>query len=571
MLSPDEHAGSGVTRRRWRRPVVMLGLAGLAGLAGPVASTGFVAGVAPGAVAGASASIGSTYSAPACHRPTPAPVQATPVAGVPSNWTITSFDGTKIRAHWFPAPGASASHSEPTILEGPGWGEAGATTSTPDILGSLSVTGLNSDGYNVLTWDPRGFGQSAGTIEIDSPNYEARDVSRLIDWVSTRPGVQLDAPGDPRMGMVGGSYGGGIQFVTAAEDCRIDAIVPEIAWHSLTTSLDKANTSKSGWSNLLYSLASPAHRDPHMTSAYQDSLATGTISVADYRWFAGKGPANLVKKIRAPTLIIQGTVDNLFTLDEGVTNFKAIQASGVPVHMVWFCDGHGICLTNPGDPNYVPNATMAWLNRWVKRDPSVNIGPAVDIIDQNGVRYAASTYPLPSARSLSAQGKGTLQLVATGGSGPVTVHSTNSDPVGALASSITPAEAANAVNVTIDGGSQASLVVGAPHVTLTYQGTVPAGATPTRVFAQIVDGSTGLVLGNQVTPIDVTLDGKSHTTSVPLEIVSQALAPGQHVVLQLVATTVAYAQPRLGGSVTFSAINVTLPVVSGLKPQQAPH
>ena len=110
----------------------------------------------------------------------------------------------------------------------------------PTFCGSLSVTGLNSDGYNVLTWDPRGFGQSTGTIEIDSPNYEARDVSRLIDWVSTRPGVQLDAPGDPRMGMVGGSYGGGIQFVTAAQDCRIDAIVPEIAWHSLTTSLDKA-------------------------------------------------------------------------------------------------------------------------------------------------------------------------------------------------------------------------------------------------------------------------------------------------------------------------------------------
>ena len=61
MLSPDEHAGSGVPRRRWLRPVVMLGLAGLTG---PVAVTGFVAGVAPGAVAGASASMSSTYSAP---------------------------------------------------------------------------------------------------------------------------------------------------------------------------------------------------------------------------------------------------------------------------------------------------------------------------------------------------------------------------------------------------------------------------------------------------------------------------------------------------------------------------
>ena len=34
-------------------------------------------------------------------------------------------------------------------------------------------------------------------------------VSKLIDWVSTRPPAQLDGPGDPRLGMVGGSYGGG--------------------------------------------------------------------------------------------------------------------------------------------------------------------------------------------------------------------------------------------------------------------------------------------------------------------------------------------------------------------------
>ena len=80
--------------------------------------------------------------------------------------------------------------------------------------------------------DPRGFGDSTGLAEVDSPAFEAKDVSRLIDWVATRPGVELDAPGDPRMGMVGGSYGGGIQWVTAAQDCRIDAIVPTISWHS---------------------------------------------------------------------------------------------------------------------------------------------------------------------------------------------------------------------------------------------------------------------------------------------------------------------------------------------------
>jgi ABC-2 type transport system ATP-binding protein len=52
--------------------------------------------------------------------------------------------------------------------------------------------------------------------------------------------------------MHGGSYAGGIQFVAAAIDRRIDAITPSIAWHSLTTSLYRAETVKGGWSSLLY-------------------------------------------------------------------------------------------------------------------------------------------------------------------------------------------------------------------------------------------------------------------------------------------------------------------------------
>ena len=66
------------------------------------------------------------------------------------------------------------------------------------------------------------------------------------------------------MGMVGGSYGGGIQLVAAATDCRIDAIVPTIAWHSLVTSLDKADTFKSGWSNILANLSTSDHVDPEV-------------------------------------------------------------------------------------------------------------------------------------------------------------------------------------------------------------------------------------------------------------------------------------------------------------------
>ena len=138
-------------------------------------------------------------------------------------------------------------------------------------------------------------------------------------------------------------------------------------------------------------------------------------------WFAARGPDFLLKDIHIPTLVVQGTVDTLFTLDEGIANYQAVRANGVPVSMLWFCGGHGLCLTKQGDPDAVENAAIAWLNRWLKRDTSVDTGPTVDVIDQNGVRYAATRYPLPTSSSLTAEGSGTLPLVATGGSGPVSV------------------------------------------------------------------------------------------------------------------------------------------------------
>ena len=56
---------------------------------------------------------------------------------------------------------------------------------------------------------------------------------------------------DPWLGMVGGSYGGGIQLVSAAIDDRIDVIVPGIAWHNLDESLYTSEAFKTSYSSLL--------------------------------------------------------------------------------------------------------------------------------------------------------------------------------------------------------------------------------------------------------------------------------------------------------------------------------
>ena len=348
--------------------------------------------------------------------------------GSSTDWTIRSFDGTLIRAHWFPLTG-SGSGPHPTVLMGPGWGLAGDTdtqtvsTESTALLGGIQIRDLLDAGYNVLTWDPRGFGSSGGLAEVDSPAYEGRDVSTLIDWLATMPGVQLDAPGNPRMGMVGGSYGGGIQLVAAAADCRIDAIVPTIAWHSLSTSLDKASTPKIGWAGVLVNAASTDHLAPEVRSTYQASQATGTITPTEAAWFAARGPGALVARIRVPTLIVQGTVDTLFTLREGVENYQILRAHGVPTAMQWFCGGHGVCLTPAGNPLASEEATLAWLARYVKRDTSVDTGPGFTLVDQNGTTYSAPSYPAPAGVPITASGSGTLPLVATGGSGPLTTDS----------------------------------------------------------------------------------------------------------------------------------------------------
>ena len=103
---------------------------------------------------------------------------------------------------------------------------------------------LARHGYAVLTWSARGFGASGGDITLDSPDYDVKDVRQLLDWLARRPEVRLDGPGDPRVGVAGSSYGGGIALMATAYDHRIDAIAPQITWYDLADSLFPDATGK---------------------------------------------------------------------------------------------------------------------------------------------------------------------------------------------------------------------------------------------------------------------------------------------------------------------------------------
>jgi ABC-2 type transport system ATP-binding protein len=474
--------------------------------------------------------------------------------------TITSFDGTQIALHFFPTDKPINGKKSPTVLVGPGWSQAGDSdenSASDPSVGSVGVGPLRAAGFNVLTWDPRGFGKSGGTVTVDSPDAEGRDVQALIDYVAGQPEAQLDAPGDPRLGMSGASYGGGIQLVTAAIDKRVDAIVPDIAWHSLTTSLYKDDTFKGGWGSLLYTLGKANGKlDPHIDSSFMSGSSTGKISDEDKAWFASRGPGDLVKRITIPTLFVQGTVDTLFTLDEAITNYGILRTNGVPTKMLWFCGGHGSCLTDTGDQNRIENATIAWLQRYLTNNSTIATGAGFDWIDQDGTNFSTASYPPAAGAPLTKSGSGTLPLLTTGGSGP---SSPGPGAVGALAGIANGSRASNAVNVSIDAPASGAQLLGAPQLRLTYQGT--GSTADTRVYAQIVDETTGTVVGNQVTPIPIVADGAEHTIARPMEVIAENFPAGAKLTLQLTSAATAYDTQRSTGSIDFKSIDLSLPTV----------
>jgi ABC-2 type transport system ATP-binding protein len=462
--------------------------------------------------------------------------------------TITSFDGTQIILSFHPAQDGKQA---PTILEGHGWGgtrDTDPNSASSEVTGNPGVGPLRKAGFNVLSWDSRGFGNSGGTVTVDSPDYEGRDVSALIDWLAQQPEAKLDRAGDPRVGMTGVSYAGGIELVSAPRDKRIDAIAPIIAWHSLQTSLYKEDIVKGGWSSALYGLGLPTSKgrlDPHISSAFINGAATGSLSAEDRAWFVSRGPGDLVKQLTIPTFIVEGTADTLFTLHEAIENYAILRANNVPTKMLWFCGGHGVCLTGSGPAGHVEASVVAWLQRYVAGDTSVDTGPHFEWLADDAKWRSGADYPLTEGAPIVATGTGTLALNPT-------------DAVSGTAA--TAGRAANAVNVTVPPPKADQQIVGEPRLTLTYSGT---GAVPaTHVFAQVVDEARGVVVGNQATPIPLTLDGQPHTISRPLEAVAASAPAGTRYTLQIIGGTMLYGPVRAAAAITFSAIRLELPTAA---------
>jgi hypothetical protein len=238
-------------------------------------------------------------------------------------------DPTPICYSLFRPAGASASSPVPMVLHSHGWG--GSRTTDP-----ASFENWMKAGFGVLSFDQRGWGESGGKAHIENPDFEGKDVQGLVDLVAGLDWVAKDKPGDPVLGSIGGSYGGGYQFVGAFSELRdrgttrFDAMAPEITWWDLKQSLAPQEVTRTAWVAALYA-AGASHVPNNVHEGFAYGAATGNWPKGELgpdadldAFFEKNGPAWHVHNGRVldiPVLFGQGITDNLFNLNQGLQNF----------------------------------------------------------------------------------------------------------------------------------------------------------------------------------------------------------------------------------------------------------
>ncbi|MBL7501435.1 alpha/beta fold hydrolase [Frankia sp. CNm7] len=269
---------------------------------------------------------------------TDAPVrtQSQMVAGTAENGQPVTLDTSVYLPRTVPAPAILLAH-----------GFGGSKDDLADAARSLARRG-----YVVLAYSARGFGRSGGLVHLDAPEYEVADASKLISYLATLPQVLRDAPGDPRVGVAGPSYGGALGLLTAGHDRRIDAVAADITWNDLSEALfpnaagDQPGVFKKQWAGVLFA-AAPGEQPgacgrfaPDLCAAYQRAAATGEADAEILALLRAASPAGVLDRITAPTLLTQGERDSLFSLGQADANARGIAAHGTPVKEIWRSGGH---------------------------------------------------------------------------------------------------------------------------------------------------------------------------------------------------------------------------------------
>jgi len=479
---------------------------------------------------------------------------------------------------------------------------------------------LVRQGYVVLAPSARGFGASGGTVSLADRDREVADLRALVDLLAARDEVLQDAPGDPRVALVGASYGGGLALLGGALDERVDVVVAITAWHDLATALAPNATGppasgplKVGWTSLLFTaravpgglgdaLTSEAPVDVTLPLGRCGRFDVDVCALADRAAVDGRldaeGAAVLARSSLAttparavPTLLIQGRDDTLFGVDAALANALALDAAGAPIRVRLVAGGHGAVGTAAAI-GALTGEVDAWLAHWLTTaatSPAVPApaGAAAGVLVHDADR-ALRTLPWPDVtRTLESR----EFHLALGPSGGALLEGRPAEPGGTLATLFTPAGGLPAALTSIPGlgpvGNLAGLaglgtvvdvpgqhvafttrpldasvlLVGPPTLTLD----VAAETGQAQLFLRlsvVAPGGLTTIVGSSFAPVrlaQVSTDPTRPTrVGITLPDVLHRLDAGERLRLSVATTDQAFANLRDPGTVWIDTVDARL-------------
>ena len=237
-----------------------------------------------------------------------------------------------------------------------------------------------SQGFVVLTWSARGFGKSTGQISMNSVDGEVSDSRALVSYLAKSKYVIQDKSGDPRVAIMGSSYGGANALMTASQDARIDAVIADITWSDLQNDLfpqsvegaKESGPFKKVWAGSFFSAVSLQSAylgecgsfTQAWCDAYQNAVINTAPSVKEQALLASVSPRYFAKTISAPTLLTQGQADSLFPLSESSKTAAIIKAAHpqTPLAMIWHAGGHD---GGVDQSEYLRGQDLNWLKKYL--------------------------------------------------------------------------------------------------------------------------------------------------------------------------------------------------------------
>ncbi|RUP67648.1 putative ABC transporter ATP-binding protein YxlF [Streptomyces sp. NP10] len=461
---------------------------------------------------------------------------------------ILRMDGVPIDTSYFHAKGSG---KRPAVLIGHGFGG-----SKNDVRAQAEK--LAADGYAVLTWSARGFGKSGGTISLNDPDHEVKDVSRLIDWLAERPEVELDGKGDPRVGLTGASYGGAVSLLAAGHDERVDAIAPVITYWNLADALFPDGVFKKLWAGIFITTGGGCERfEKQLCEMYERVAVSGKPDAEAVKLLTERSPSAVADRIKVPSLLLQGQSDSLFPLGQADAMQKAISANGAPVSVDWISGGHD---GGDSETGRVEGRVGDWFDRYLKEDTGTATGPAfrvtrtggVDSTDGAALLRGASgdTYPgLRSGGRDIALGGGTKTFRNPAGAAPPAISAVPGvggglaqlSSLGVGLSLDFPGQFGRFESKPLDTSVR---VTGTPTVTVNVKADGDRDAVLFgKVYDVSPDGRQQVLPHQLVAPYRITPDQQGKPIELALPAVDHEFDAGHRMRLVFSATDLGYASP----------------------------